>query len=165
MPVSDQGLTSPRYSVIPRTAIVLRRGDASLLLKGSMTRRAWPGKYNCVGGHIEKNEAALSAARRELLEETGLEADIWLCGVVMVDAGEVGVCLFVFSGQGNNDPPRASREGAAEWISDQRLGELPVVEDVPVLLARIRQMKPTDSPFFARSHYDENGRISIEFDG
>lgn len=48
---------------------------------------------------MERGEDVLSAATRELLEEAGITADLWLCGIVHVDAGEVGVCLFVVCGK------------------------------------------------------------------
>ena len=69
MPQSDQGITKDRYTVVPRVAIFLRRGDAVLLLKGAPTKRLWANKYNGLGGHVERGEDAMSAARRELLEE------------------------------------------------------------------------------------------------
>jgi len=72
MPHSDQGVTADRYTVIPRTAIFLRRGDSYLLLKGAPTKRLWANKYNGLGGHVERGEDVLSATRRELLEETDL---------------------------------------------------------------------------------------------
>ncbi len=90
MPVSDQGIKQERYTLIPRTAIFLRRGDSYLLLRGSASKRLWAGKYNCLGGHIERGEDVRSSASRELLEESGLEADLWLCGTVVIDAGERG---------------------------------------------------------------------------
>jgi len=40
---------------------------------------------------------------------------------------------------------------------------LPVVEDLPILLSKIRTMKPGDPPFSARSHYDEAERLIVEF--
>ncbi len=61
MPQADQGISKNRYTVIPRTAIFLRRGDSYLLLKGAPTKRLWANKYNGLGGRIEKGENALTS--------------------------------------------------------------------------------------------------------
>jgi 8-oxo-dGTP diphosphatase len=151
--------------LIPRTAIFCRRrrGDEYLLLKGAPTKRLWAGKYNGLGGHVERGEDVLSSAKRELLEETGLTADLWLCGTVIVDAGETGICLYMFCGENTQGEIQPSHEGKAEWIDKNALEHLPVVEDLPIFLNRIHQMKRGDPPFSARSYYDENDKLTVVF--
>lgn len=160
----EQGINRQRYTVIPRTAIFLRRDDSYLLLKGAPTKRLWANRYNGLGGHIERGEDALSAAKRELFEECGLIADLWLCGTIIVDTGQnPGICLYVFSGENFQGTLQPSNEGTPEWIPFSRVAELPVVEDLPVILARIQHMRHGDPPFAARSFYDADNKLNVIF--
>lgn len=165
MPASEQGVSTDRYMVIPRTAIYLNRGDRVLLLKGAPTKRLWANLYNGIGGHVERGEDILSGAKRELYEETGYrDVDLWLCGILTVDAGEqVGVGIFIFRGEAPDEEPKISAEGTLDWIPLQDVAKYPVVADVPVLLSRCFSMRRGDTPFFARSYYDESDQLTVQF--
>jgi 8-oxo-dGTP diphosphatase len=163
MPVSDQGVAKDRYMLIPRTAIFVRREDEYLLIKGAPTKHAWSGKYNCLGGHVERGEDILSAARRELMEEAGLTADLWLAGAVIVAAGEAGISLYIFVGENPQGEIKPSQEGTVEWVRLEALASLPVPEDLPVLTSKIHLMQRGDPPFAARSYYDEHEKLHIVF--
>jgi len=164
MPVNEQNINLKRYQIIPRVLVFVWRGEHVLLLK-IRGKGSWDGRYNGLGGHIERGETALAAAQRELQEESGLQADLCLVGIVLIDTGESpGIGLFVFSGEAGEGSLVPGEEGDLAWFQLGDVEKLPVMEDVPILLEKIHAMRPGDAPFSTRSFYDAQGRLQVAFD-
>lgn len=163
MPLAEQGLDTSRYSVIPRSLVLLREGERFLLLRGAAHKIRWAGKYNGLGGHIERGEDVAGSAAREVAEECGLQADLWLCGTVLVDTGPQGICLFVFTGTAMPGRIIPSPEGTGEWVEYARISSLPAPDDLWPIVQRVYGMKRGAPPFSARSGYDEAGSLRIVF--
>ena len=164
MKKNPQKIIPGRYHVVPRTLILLFKDDQVLLQKGSASKKIWAGKYNGLGGHVERGEDILSSARRELLEEAGVECkDLHLSGTVMIDVDEFeGVLMCVFSGQGVQGKIRSSEEGMLEWIKIDSINQIPVVEDILMLIGIIRGTQP-GGLFHGHYAYDQQGKLKSTF--
>jgi 8-oxo-dGTP diphosphatase len=171
MPKSDQSidvsLKRQRYTVIPRTLVFIAREDCVLLLRGSPQKRLWAGKYNGIGGHVERDEDIYFAAQREVREETGLEVEgLRLVGLINIDGDQpAGILLFVFTASSRSGDPIPSEEGTLEWIARDQLAQIDLVEDLPAILPRALDLPPNAPPFCAHYQYDEQGRLMIRFSG
>jgi 8-oxo-dGTP diphosphatase len=164
---ADQKVIPSAYQAVPRTLCFVTHGDRVLLLRGAPDKRIWPNLFNGVGGHVDPHEDVLSAARREIVEETGIDVqDLRLCGVVNAEAeagATAGILLFVFSATARSPIAHASEEGELSWVAATDVGKLDLVEDLPAILPRVLAMKPSDPPFFAHYSYDEEDRLRIAF--
>lgn len=164
MPQSDQGVNAKRYTVIPRTLIFVTRGSEILLLKGAPTKRLWANRYNGIGGHVERGENILAAAKRELLEETGLSVqNLQCCGTIVVDASDdKGILIFIFRGEYESGDLVSSEEGSLVWVRQDQIIDLPLVEDLYVLLPKVIQHPRNARPFWGRSYYSADDHLVVD---
>lgn len=89
------------------------------------------GKYNGLGGKVEPDEDVVSGMRRELREEAQIEVTgLTLRGTVSWPGfgkhGEdwLGFIFVITAFEG--DPPSRNSEGELEWVSVERLLDLPL---------------------------------------
>lgn len=167
MPRTDQGVAASRgrYHVVPRTLCFITHNDNVLLLKGAPTKRIWPGRYNGLGGHVERDEDVLSAALREVHEEAGLEVkNVRLRGVININTDEeAGILLFVFHAEATSPETAGSTEGTLVWVPRTQISTLDLVEDLPILLPRVLDAPADAPPFFATYSYDAQEHLVIRF--
>jgi 8-oxo-dGTP diphosphatase len=156
---------SPRYQVIPRVLCFVTLGDDVLLLKDAANKRLWAGKYNGLGGHVERGESVHAAALREIQEEAAIEVtDLRLRGVVTIDLGDgPGIGLFVFTAKAAGREFTASAEGALEWVPLGQAPALDSVEDLPTLISYLFSLPPDAPPFGAHYQYDAEGKLVMRF--
>jgi 8-oxo-dGTP diphosphatase len=161
----NQNINPDRYKFIPRVLIFSTHDDKLLLIKGSPTKKLWPNLFNGIGGHIEQGENILSAAKREYLEETGLELlDPQLRAIVTIDTGQaVGICMFVFTGSAGEGALLSSSEGTLHWIDPISIKSLPLVEDLETLIPKVLTRDKNDPILYAHYWYNENGSLLIDF--
>jgi len=168
---SEQGVEASRgrYQVIPRVLVFVLNGGDVLLLKGAPDKRIWADHYNGVGGHVEPDEDVYTAALRETCEETGLDVHgLRFEGLVNIDVGSAtGIMLAVFSARSQARETIPSSEGTLEWVPLDRLDEVDLVQDIPVLLSHIVDRPQDAAPFFARYWYaagaSEDDQLQIDF--
>jgi len=162
MEKDKQKLLPGRYQVVPRTLILIRNDDKVLLIKGAKDKKIWPGLYNGIGGHIERGEDALSAAHRELFEETGIKnIKLDLRAIIFIDVEEYqGISLFVFLGQSNEKLLISGEEGILDWIKIDRIKDFDLVEDLYQLIPMI--FGSENNVQFGRYYYN-NGQLVMEF--
>ncbi|NMB62995.1 MAG: NUDIX domain-containing protein [Chloroflexi bacterium] len=142
--MNDQIMDRPNtYTVIPRVVAFIEKGNEILMIERLKKNAFAYQKLNGIGGHIEKGEDPLSAIRREVFEECGLQIqDFDLCAIIFMDVEtEKGVCVFVYSAQFQGGQITPSDEGHILWVERSNLSNYNIIKDVPLLLEVIAESK------------------------
>lgn len=152
-----------RWLTIPRAVCFVTNGDDVLLLKRGAHKRVFPNLYDGVGGHIERDEDILTGVRREVLEETGLNVrDVRLRAVYNIDAGaKTGIMLFQFTAVSDSRDFVDSDEGTLRWVSQSRVTDLDLIEDLPITLPRMLALGLSDTPLFIHTSYDDDDKMVL----
>jgi 8-oxo-dGTP diphosphatase len=170
MGARDQGVDpTGRYVAIVRTLCFLTNGGDVLLLERARTKKAFPGRVNGVGGHVERDEDPLHGAQREILEESGLHVpltDLTLRGVWSINVGgATGNLLFIFTASVPTKDGTLAEclEGTLMWVPIGEALKLNVADGLPELWPRLFNTEVSDRPFFAHIDYDDADKAVIRF--
>jgi 8-oxo-dGTP diphosphatase len=146
------------------TVAFVRCGGRLLLMRHAPGAR-FAGRWNGVGGHVEAGEGVRAAARRELREEAGIDVPgLRLRGVVH-ETGLLGhaYVVFFFVGEVSDPTLRPARGVELAWHDPARVRELPLVDDLPLLLDALLA---NPEPVLAVERYDgTDRRLAFAFDG
>ena len=97
--------------------IVFDKDDKNVLMC-KRTKEPYLGKYNLVGGKVEEGETELTAAYRELNEETGISLeDIELKHVMNFQYEQPNIELEVYYGKLNKDVKLIEEKNPICWIN------------------------------------------------
>ncbi|MFP1631495.1 NUDIX hydrolase [Zhengella sp. ZM62] len=132
-------------SALPiRTAVsvaIYNEGRFLLVRRGNAPAR---GKYAFPGGRVEEGETLEEAARRELMEETGMTAGaLTLHSVLDLDSEGAGVTyrLHVHTGAYAGGTPLAGDDAeTAEWLTLDEMDGLPVTDSTLAVARAIAGM-------------------------
>lgn len=153
-------MSTKRHIVVPRVLCFIFNKDSVLMLKASK-EKDWYGYYEPPGGHIEKGEDVISAAEKEIYEETGLRvSNTKLAGIIHV-SGFFGkeIMLFVTKSFTNKAILSSSHEGEAVWIKLSMINKISLIEDTKPMLEKIMTMKKGEI-FVGTSEFDGKDKLN-----
>jgi 8-oxo-dGTP diphosphatase len=137
----DRSMKSPPPGPLPRlgASVVLWHDGAVLLVR----RKTGPyaDKWSLPGGHVTFGERMAEAAKRELREETGIDASIGrpvgIFEIVMDEPRPAHFVLMAFSAQYQSGEAVAADDAAdVRWVREDELGSLDITPQSRDAIAR-----------------------------
>jgi 8-oxo-dGTP diphosphatase len=157
------------YTPILATLAYILSPDGRQVLLVHRTRRsddAHYGKYNGLGGKLDRGEDVVAGMRREVREEAGLECEtLALRGTISWPGfGKQGEDWFGFIfrvDRWTGVPKKENPEGTLEWVEVERLMELPLWEGDRYFLPLV--FERTDRQFHGVMPYGDGRPVSWTF--
>jgi len=154
---------------ILQTAVYVLSADRTHVLL--MHRDKWPedvhfGKYLSLGGHVDPGEDALTCARREVHEESGLTVgDLILRGTVLWTGfgprRRDYLCFIFRADTFTGTPHGGNEEGTLEWVPIDDLTSRAMWDSDHLWLPMVFDAGP--KPFFGVMPYDGHEMVSWSF--
>lgn len=157
------------YTPILATLAYIMSSDGRQVLLVHRNRRSDDvhfGKYNGLGGKLDRGEDVVAGMRREVREEAGLECEtILLRGTISWPGfGKQGEDWFAFIfrvDRWSGVPKRENPEGTLEWMEISRLMELPLWEGDRYFLPLV--FERTDRQFHGVMPYKDGRPVSWNY--
>ena len=142
------------------------RGEYLMLHRVKKQHDVNQDKWIGVGGKFEENESPDECLLREVREETGLTlTDYRFRGVVtfLTDGGWEGEYMYLFTARcWEGELDSACAEGELEWVSKDRVLQLPIWEGDKIFLDLLAREYPV---FLLTLEYAGDRLIRVELDG
>ncbi|HEY7874765.1 MAG TPA: NUDIX hydrolase [Actinomycetota bacterium] len=115
-------------------AVVVRDGALLMVQRG---KEPYLGRWSVPGGTLELGEHLTEAARREVLEETGVDVEVGeLLGILEWPGTPHYVILdYVATPRGEDEPRPGGDASAVRWVP---LDEIPALECTPRFVETLR---------------------------
>lgn len=157
------------YTPIVATLGYVLSADRSQVLLVHRNARASDqhfGKYNGLGGKMDRGEDVVACMRRELREEAEIECiDLRLRGTISWPGfgknGEDWFCFVFLIERFSGTPPASNEEGRLEWVDLDRVAGLPLWEGDSHFLPLVFDADPR--PFHGVMPYRDGAMVSWDY--
>ncbi len=153
------------HNIVMCANFILRRDNKYLLLKRSPLKKVAPNFLHIPGGKIDSDEDPMTAAQRELYEETGpkaqnikIEAVVTEVHPISSDKYQNTWLVYYFSGEYESGDLKDTEEGELLWLELNEIDKEKMFPSVKEIVEKMfdRQI----GTIFARFVYDQNQEIT-----